>query len=513
MPLGVFLWRSFHGLDSDFGGGMDSFWSVMRSRSVSGAVRFALGFVLYVAASLLLMVLLFGAPGARANPCGELHVSREGWIAACAAGPSSWCAGNPSNPAHMASGSCNTYNGDSYPACWCVQGSENNIGNKAFVGECPTGTEGPNIEFNGEPGDIPPEHCHNGCLVQTNDGPNPCTYDPVNGSNCLLSTEYGGGRCYSGGSDPNVPDGGDDPNPENCGNDSEGSEVCVSPDDGDGDNSSSNPDGSQPEICLTVGSTLICRPIAPNPNAGSGCDLGTNAALCTNGGNGGPAPLPGSPYPDGQPPDISGNATSQPGGQTTEWSAYGVPLPSGSGPPDENGNCPGTGQTVVGGTCRCPPDYAWNGSTCLAPPDPGDCDPNVQQCDNGEEREATDGNCTSGPTCSGDAIDCVHLKQTWYVRCALRGTDDPPFVDLSSDPLGEYGGADALFDSSGEVFGVGDGDESGLGWGSSCPQVDPIQVLGSSIQIPSVWCETAFFSVFVMLVAYVIAIRIAYGSS
>jgi len=155
----------------------------------------------------------------------------------------------------------------------------------------------------------------------------------------------------------------------------------------------------------------------------------------------------------------------------------------------------------------------YNGSACVSE-ESGDCppdDPNYPNCD-GSGRSAEVGTCGPGgaPACSGDEIDCSIVRQTWATRCALLGTEDPDALDLDSDPLAEYGGADAMFTDDGEI-GPGSLDAGGWLSGGSCPSIAPIQVLGTSVSIPSVWCELSWLGSLLVSIAYLIALRIVYG--
>jgi len=90
------------------------------------------------------------------------------------------------------------------------------------------------------------------------------------------------------------------------------------------------------------------------------------------------------------------------------------------------------------------------------------------------------------------------------------GSEDPPDLDLGSDPLDQYGGPDALFGDSDEVN-PGDLDEGGFLGGGGCPTVPAISVLGKSIEFPPIWCDLSWLGSLIVALAYFAAIRIVYG--
>lgn len=347
-----------------------------------------------------------------------------------------------------------------------------------FNAACPAaGTEGPNIE---ESSQTPPaSYCSGPCKVVPSH--EVCT--TVAGvTECLVSTQHTGERCIPGGTQPEVPD--EEPDPESC----DGQGDCAYPD--------NNGNPNTPEVCESISGR--CVPIAPNTAAdpAGGCNVGSNGGICV-GPPGGGAPMdpPRPPIRQNQGPALTGTATgsnpANPGGIQTQFATYGNP--GGPPNPDGNGNCQG-GSVPSGNVCVCPNGTQWS--------------PTSSSCSNGQEegdgREASDSTCSVKPPCSGDAIDCVNLWQNWRTRCALWGTEAPPSIDLGSDPLAEYGGADAFYDEQETpVF-----DSGGFGWSSSCPVMEPLQILEATITIPPVWCELGWVRAFTIAMAMLIAIRI-----
>lgn len=454
------------------------------------------------------------AQWAEAVVCQSLYSSHSEFIANCRVRAES-CA-NDTDCSFAWSSCTNAQATGTYPSCYTYEPSEVH-GHSGFVGSCQSnGTEGPNIEWTGGSAGKPrPDSmCHSGCQLDV-ESPSPCTSvgPPINETHCLLNTTYTGQKCFGGSSQPPNEDdtdpANDPPSPEECSNSAAGSPLCVGPSDGDGN--PSTPSGQdEPQVCIESLGVQTCRPVPTHPAASPGCSMASNGggAVCTGGPGGSPPPpRPPAPYPANQGPDQSGQASSATAsGQTvsTPYDAYGPPLDDDAGEPNENGECPGT-TTNQGGVCRCPSGELWNGTQCVPG---GDGDDNGEE--EGEDRTATDGNCVTGPTCSGDQIDCVHLYQSWAVRCALTGTGEPPDISLASNPLTQYGGADALFYEAPSTS-PGTMNESGLGWGAACPELEPIEFRGHSIAIPSVWCDLEWFAGLIMLVAYVIAARIAFG--
>lgn len=435
--------------------------------------------------------------------CNTVYDQREQFATFCKNSVSA-CAANVNYS--CGNGQC-TYNNTAYPSCWIKYSSSSPQNHTGFKGTCPTG-DGPNVDWStNEQGDNPPtQFCHFGCQLQSKPGPNPCTEVNAPGiyeKGCLIQTTYGGGgdggRCTETPANPGSEN--EPPDPKQCDSGNNGTTVCVSPDDGDG-NPSSTSSSPQPQICVTVdGGGRVCRPIPPNPAYnGPGCQLGANSALCTGGTDGSEPPHPATPpYPAGQQPDVSGNASAGPAPQISiPWDAYGPAGTDDPGPPNPNGTCRGGAQNVAG-TCVCPANTSWNGSNCVG-----------EEGEDGE-RSAGKGDCIMEPMCSGDQIDCSVVYQTWVTRCALESSIEPPGVNLQSDPLAEIGGPDALFDdgdSEGWLSGL---DQSGFLGTTSCPTMEPIDVFGRTLVFEPHWCELDFLGNWLIAAALLIAARILFG--
>jgi hypothetical protein len=90
----------------------------------------------------------------------------------------------------------------------------------------------------------------------------------------------------------------------------------------------------------------------------------------------------------------------------------------------------------------------------------------------------------------------------------LIGSEEPPVIDLDDDPLGEFGGASAMFEEI-EVGTLADLDASGFGLGSSCPQAPVLPSFrGTQISIPAVWCDLGWLSGLTIALALIVAVRI-----
>lgn len=455
-----------------------------------------------VAVLLVALLFLVAVRPAFADNCNTTYSERTQFTTACKNMATS-CANNVNYS--CGTGQC-TYSNVAYPSCWIKYSSAAPPTHTGFNGTCPTG-DGPNVDWETDTeGENPPnQFCHFGCQLQAKPGPNPCTIVEGPGiyqKGCLIQTTYGGdgagGRCTQTPGNPGSEN--EPPDPKHCESGANGSTVCVSPDDGDG-NPSSTSSNPQPQICMTVnGGTRVCRPIPPNPAHQPGCSVAGGGALCTGGAGGNPEPPrpPTPPYPAGQQPDMSGETQAGPPPQISiPWDAYGPPGTPDPGPPNPNGACRGGAQNVQG-TCVCPANTNWNGSNCVG--DEGD-----------GERSAGKGDCVMEPPCSGDQIDCSVVYQTWVTRCALESSQQAPGVDLTSDPLQQYGGPDALFhdgDSEGWLSGL---DQSGFLGTSACPTMEPIQVFDRVITLDPIWCELDFLGNWLIAAALLIAARILFG--
>lgn len=380
-------------------------------------------------------------------------------------------------------GSCQS-DGLGYPACmWGVVEDGHIVSALGFSGECPAeGADGPVIGFGVGNGEQPPDTgCSNSCLVETGS----CTCIPRRdggGEYCACDSTHTGEVCTDAESPDNPPE-------EPC-------EDCPFPEDGDEDNSQSP---MSPQVCIGP----LCNEIPPNPEADVDCERNPNNALCVgapgeNGGSPTPPPHPGPPYPPTQAPQWSTSSSNGP--NSTPIEVYGPPNDPGVeiGP---EGCPPGTIQ--VGEFCNCPEGSGgWNGSECE--------DGDGEGGDGDGDRRASYGNCSGPPSCSGDEIDCSIVHQTWRTRCALWGDRPAPVIDLETDPFAAYGGAESLFVES-EATGPETLDFSGMGLGSSCPQLPPISVRGQSITFPHVWCDLGWVGNITIFIALLIAGRILGG--
>lgn len=222
------------------------------------------------------------------------------------------------------------------------------------------------------------------------------------------------------------------------------------------------------------------------------------------------------------------------------------------------GNClPGDGQCAAGevrggdGSCKRDSDGDGEadeglddgtfsgGENCNAPPQcAGDnilCGQAVIQwridCNTRREVNITGGDCSAPPICAGEkcnAMEYAQLVVSWRATCALErmGNEDgiPGTPGDGEDFDGQAEGHAAAQSSSGEdvnpldLFDTCEGpdcptgelDRSGYGYGSTCPTVPPISVMGTTINFNTgPLCEwVSLGSYFVLLFAGLASARI-----
>ncbi|AIJ45427.1 hypothetical protein O987_06345 [Comamonas testosteroni TK102] len=100
------------------------------------------------------------------------------------------------------------------------------------------------------------------------------------------------------------------------------------------------------------------------------------------------------------------------------------------------------------------------------------------QCKDDEEKEGSfGGSCQSGFTCEGDALQCAQLKEQHKRNCEMmeKDTDANSLTNKALNGTDDKS-ADALKASAGQVNVGSTFDQSGLGWGSSCPADPEIQL-------------------------------------
>jgi len=484
---------------------------------------------------------------ADAAACTHSHTTLSGWDSACAANEEYLTGANASSWTRTPS-SC-TISNVPYPSCGrqSVSNSTNRF-EYGFIGACPAaGTPGPTYGGNYPSTGSPALTCAGACKTTNSGGLELCLDNPDGTQYCTGGTTYTGDRCIPSAAVPNI----SNPPPETCTPANQIDGDCLTLSDSD-----SNPLQTPLNGQICIGD--VCRSLPGPPLATEGCEHGADSALC----NGlpwsvEPGALPGSlaweeavpdpnnpPYPASQSPSYS-TSVSTPNGPIPV-DIFGPAERGNAGPPDANGNCP-SGTSNVGGSCLCPVGRNWNGTSCdgsAGPPDDGTCPGgaapvngdclcpsgqtyNGTACvDGGEEdgvcdeqaqsdpdcegREGESGTCGSEPpACSGDEIDCSIVFQTWATRCALVGTENAPDIDLDSDPLAQYGGPDAMFET--DSANPGDLDASGWLGGGSCPTMASINVLGKVVAFEPVWCELYWLGTLLVALAYLIAVRIVYG--
>lgn len=400
------------------------------------------------------------------------------------------------------SGTCtSTAPAGTWPACgraWIGESSP--FFTLGYGGSCEEGA-GPNIEFSGSPGeDAPGLHCNGPCLLETDY----CTSVASGGQQTqVCATSYTGDLCVPGSSAPEA-----EP-PEECNTGVEVGGECVTVEDGD---AAPTEQPMAPQICIGE----LCRPLPPSPGSGAGCSEGSAAAICTSAPGGSNPPRPSNPpWPGSQPPAASATARGT-DGSATNITMFGAPRNQDAGAPDGNGQCSG-GATPTGpsGSCRCEatPSSYWNGTQCVDGEPGGSCPEDDPSCEEEGDGDRAAGRGTCGgqpPHCSGDAIDCSVVYQTWVTRCALESTASAPTVDIESPFTSEYtGGRDAFFSDSDEM-GAGDLDYSGFG-GGSCPAAPALSFRGTDITMPEIWCDYGWLGDLTLLVAVFIAGRIIAG--
>lgn len=392
------------------------------------------------------------------------------------------------------------------PACGWWRTSNNLwASTSALGGDCPNGTPGPGVDWEGAVGETPPtEWCNGGCRVSSEP---PCAQTEVNGMVLrTCQTTYTGVFCVSAnpGDEPTA-----DNDPEDCPPALQIGGKCINlNEDGEPEGGDDGDGVPEPVVCLGP----LCNEVPPHPNHGPDCATGGPGAVCVGPAGGGSAPAPPSPpYPPNATPAVNTSLQSSAAGASGTNITFHAP-PNGPPDPGEDGTCEG-GATPTGpsGSCVCPVEQYWNGSQCTTGEEEP-CDPEVETCEDGDGREAETGSCAAAPMCSGDEIDCSVVYQTWATRCALRGDEDPPYIDLDSDPFDSIGGVDTLFEEGeDDEWSPIRLDQSGFLGTAACPTLDPIDVFGHIVTIPPVWCDLDWIRWVVLVLALIISLRIIAG--
>lgn len=159
----------------------------------------------------------------------------------------------------------------------------------------------------------------------------------------------------------------------------------------------------------------------------------------------------------------------------------------GGGQP-QNGHCGWTcldGSHPVSGRCEagwapCQDGTQPVNGQCAA----GECNPEIDenQCGHGQAQGGE--TCGTPPSCYGDQIACATLFQNWKTRCNLEAPEGEP-----GEGLEELPGPEGVWDEGAVEPDPGWMDMSGYGLPRACPQVPSIEVMGTTVSFPPVWCE------------------------
>lgn len=226
---------------------------------------------------------------------------------------------------------------------------------------------------------------------------------------------------------------------------------------------------------------------------GDGDDDGQGINLCPDGSRpvDGQCGASNTPCPDGTSPS-QGTCVADPrvcadGLAPVDGVCGGNGECEGGGLP-QNGHCGWTcpdGSHPLGGRC----DAGWAPCQDGSQPVNGQCqagtcnpesDPN--QCGHGHAEGGE--TCGSPPGCFGDQIACATLYQTWATRCSLSPPEGDPGEGLEDLP-----GPESAWDAGGVEPDPGWMDMGGYGLPRGCPQVPSVEVLGTTVNFPPVWCE------------------------
>jgi len=239
--------------------------------------------------------------------------------------------------------------------------------------------------------------------------------------------------------------------------------------------------GNAPDGCDIVGGVVVCDCVA-NPGAEfcpggaheDDCDQTAGIATCDPAGPptdpGGPGP--GDEEPGGPGPGESPGSSCEPGDYNCTDTGGGI---CGVGDTCEIGDIGGCAPgdlnctDAAGGTCDV-------GEACVEGGDLGTCDPQTQNCQ-GEGTGSTSGSCSVEPFCSGDAIQCAILVQSWKNTCSVYDVqgEKPPWEGDA-----DYGRD--LADEAEEVDISTGLDDAGFA-GGSCPADISLEMLGQTINI------------------------------
>lgn len=283
---------------------------------------------------------------------------------------------------------------------------------------------------------------------------------------------------------------------------------CGQPNKPPCDNEGDGPDGDEcggegEPVCNDDGEPACGRPGKPacNNNGTPSCGTSTTPPCGTDGGPS--CGIPGKPQCGWQPP-----------GGNPPGSGYTGPTCGVAGKPacvgGNTGSCGSAGQPPCS-TCGGVGQPPCGSCGAVGQPQCGQCGGQGEpECDDGQASGG--GSCGAPPSCSGDAVNCAVLYQTYMTRCAVE--DFHNYSDRQTDFGRDFAASDA-------VEPEGDGVDpmsmlDGAGWlgGGSCSLPTSITLLEHvyALDEDGALCNAlSIAGVLVLLFAYVQAARVMFG--
>lgn len=246
------------------------------------------------------------------------------------------------------------------------------------------------------------------------------------------------------------------------------------------------------QACAVSGGQQVC--VSASAGQSGGCASGGGTTVCA----GDPAPVPGK------------STVSDPQHQITASDTYNSQSTDGSGLQSSSSTTVnvynGAGSSSSSGATSSDASSGSSGSGSSGSPAHSGTAADGGSVSGG-------GDCATPPICSGDAVGCAVVSQTWNARCEAQTVADALDPSkLSSSP--EDGNSQAVSVKTQELGGDPDStglDDSGWGFANKCPlQAQTITMQGQTVTLDTTKLCTplGWFAIFVLIGAYIVAARL-----
>lgn len=258
-------------------------------------------------------------------------------------------------------------------------------------------------------------------------------------------------------------------------------------------------DSASDQYCATSGGQQFCVSGSAGPSGG--CASSGGSTICV----GNPAPLPSSSAVPNPTTAIKSSDT-----YTTTSSSSASPDASSSVTANVYSN-PGSSSTSGATSSDASPSSSSSPASSSSSP---------AKASSSDGSASGGGDCGTPTVCSGDAVACAVLRQTWMERCSQRWDQDsngqPNWTKVTAADSAQYAVTNSPVSSVSSTVTVDGSEIAGTSWaGNTCPGIPSFTVFDHTVTLdPTVLCNwlASIRSIFLLICAF-ISMRILTGKS